>query len=434
MTTPPAQPNTAQPGAASGGASTAEQPWPVRVVSMKVAQWIDRLGEVWVEGQITQLNRRGGGTAFLVLRDPSANVSLQVTCLPAVLDRSEVPLTEGTQVIVRGKFSYWTGRGSLSLRITEIRAVGVGELLARIERLRQLLHAEGLFDPRLKRPLPFLPRTVGLVTARASAAERDVRSIAEGRWPDVRIRAEYSTVQGPTAVPQLLTALRTLDADPEVDVIILARGGGSVEDLLPFSDEALCRAVHAARTPIVSAIGHEPDNPLCDFAADVRAATPTDAAKRVVPDVLAERDRVAELRDRAAAALRGWVGREVRALEAIRSRPAFAHPHRLVDDRADDVDRLRRDGRRDVRRLLDREADGVRHLAARLTALGPAATMARGYAIVQKVTPDGENPVVRGIDEIAPGTQLRVRLPDGAAKAAVMGVERLATNTEETDE
>ncbi|GAA1070748.1 exodeoxyribonuclease VII large subunit [Tsukamurella spumae] len=418
-------------GPSSGGPSTAEHPWPVRVVSMKIGQWIDRLGEVWVEGQITQLNRRGGGTAFLTLRDPSANVSLQVTCLPAVLDRSEVPLNEGTQVIVRGKFTYWAGRGSLSLRITEIRAVGVGELLARIERLRQLLHAEGLFDPRLKRPLPFLPRTVGLVTARASAAERDVRSIAEGRWPDVRIRAEYATVQGSTAVPQLVTALRTLDADPEVDVIIMARGGGSVEDLLPFSDEALCRAVHAARTPIVSAIGHEPDNPLCDFAADVRAATPTDAAKRVVPDVVSELARIAELRSRAAAALRGWVSREAHTLEALRSRPVFAHPMRLVDDRSAEIERLLRDARRDVRRTVDRESDGVRHLAARLTTLGPAATMARGYAVVQKITPDGENPVVRSIDDLAPGSQLRVRVPDGAANTAVMGVTKISVRTED---
>ncbi|MGC5026825.1 exodeoxyribonuclease VII large subunit [Tsukamurella sp. DT100] len=423
--------STNAPGGGAGGPSTAEHPWPVRVVSMKIAQWIDRLGEVWVEGQITQLNRRGGGTAFLTLRDPSANVSVQVTCLPAVLDRSEVPLTEGTQVIVRGRFTYWTGRGSLSLRITEIRAVGVGELLARIERLRQLLHAEGLFDPRLKRPLPFLPRTVGLVTARASAAERDVRSIAEGRWPDVRIRAEYATVQGPTAVPQLVAALRTLDADPEVNVIIMARGGGSVEDLLPFSDETLCRAVHAARTPIVSAIGHEPDNPLCDFAADVRAATPTDAAKRVVPDVVAELERIAELRGRAAAALRGWVRREEHTLDALRSRPVFAHPLRLVDDRADDVARLLRDVRRDVRRTVERESERTAHLAARLTSLGPAATMARGYAVVQKVTPDGENPVVRGIDELAPGSQLRVRLPDGAASAAVMGVTKISVRTED---
>jgi exodeoxyribonuclease VII large subunit len=403
--------------------STAESPWPVRVVSMKVAQWIDRLGEVWVEGQITQLSRRGTGTAFLTLRDPAANVSLQVTCQGAVLDRAPVRLTEGTQVIVRGKFTYWAGRGSLSLRITEIRAVGIGELLARLERLRQLLHAEGLFDPRLKRRLPFLPGTVGLVTARASAAERDVRSIAESRWPAVRFRTEYATVQGPTAVPQLIEALQRLDRDPEVDVIILARGGGSVEDLLPFSDETLCRAIHTATTPIVSAIGHEPDSPLSDLVADVRAATPTDAAKQVVPDVASERTRIGELRARSASALRGWVDREQHRVDGLRSRPVLAQPMRMVEDRTADIDRLVRDGRRDVRRLVENQAATVTHLAARLTTLGPAATMSRGYAVVQKVTPDGLNPVVRSVDDIAPGTQLRVRLPDGAARAAVMQVQ-----------
>ncbi len=400
---------------------------------MKVAQWIDRLGDVWVEGQITQLNRRSGGIAFLTLRDPSANVSIQVTCQPQVLDRSEVPLGEGTQVIMRGKFLYWSGRGSISLRVTEVRAVGIGELLARIERLRQLLYAEGLFDPRIKRPLPFLPRTVGLVTARASAVERDVRSIAEDRWPAVRIRAEYATVQGPTAVSQLIRSLQVLDADPEVDVIVLARGGGSVEDLLPFSDETLCRAIHAATTPIVSAIGHEPDNPLCDHAADARAATPTDAAKRVVPDVAAETMRIGELRERSRAALRGWVEREARAVASLRSRPALADPRRIVDVRANEISRLRRDALRDIRRIVDGESATVGHLAARLSALGPAATMARGYAIVQRVTPDGHNPVVRSIADLAPATQLRVRLPDGAARAAVMAVERITPPTDQEE-
>ncbi|GAA4398904.1 exodeoxyribonuclease VII large subunit [Tsukamurella soli] len=410
--------------------STPESPWPVRIVSMKVGQWIDRLGELWVEGQITQLTRRGGGIAFLTLRDPAAEVSIEVTCLPAVLDRSEVPLTEGTRVIMRGKFSYFPARGSLSLRVTEVRAVGIGELLARIEQLRRLLQAEGLFDPRLKRTPPFLPGTVGLVTARASAAERDVRKIASERWPAVRIRAEYATVQGPTAVPQLIRALQTLDADPEVDVIVIARGGGSVEDLLPFSNEALCRAIHAATTPVVSAIGHEPDNPLCDHVADIRAATPTDAAKRVVPDVGAELVRVGELRGRGRIALRGWVQREAHGLAGLRSRPALSQPRRIVDSRADEVARLLRDARRDVRRLIDAETATTTHLAARLKTLGPAATMARGYAVVQRVTTDGENPVVRSVAEVEPATQLRVRLPDGAVRAVVMRAERGARVTE----
>ncbi|MBB1024010.1 exodeoxyribonuclease VII large subunit, partial [Dietzia sp. DQ12-76] len=307
--------------------STPEQPWPVRVVSDQIAAWIHRLGAVWVEGQITQLSLRPGTrTAFLTLRDPSVDNSLTLTCPPRLISEAPVPVTEGSRVVIRGTPRFYTGRGSFSLQVSEIRPVGIGELLARIERLKQALAAEGLFDPRLKRPLPFLPTCVGLVTGRASAAERDVVEVSRGRWPDVRFAVRNTAVQGPSAVPQILEALAELDADPVVDVIILARGGGSVEDLLPFSDEALVRAISRCRTPVVSAIGHEPDSPLSDLVADLRAATPTDAAKRVVPDVTEERRRIADARARTARALRGWVERERGQLAAVRSRPVMANP------------------------------------------------------------------------------------------------------------
>jgi exodeoxyribonuclease VII large subunit len=396
----------------------------VRTVSTKVAQWIDRLGSVWVEGQITQINARPATrTAFLVLRDPSVDMSLSVTCSPQLLRDAPVPLTEGSRVVMFGKLSFWTGRGSVSLRVTEIRAVGIGELLARIERLRALLAAEGLFDPRLKRPLPFLPGTIGLITGRASAAEHDVLSVAQRRWPAVRFEVRNTAVQGPTAVPQIIEALEELDRDPRVDVIILARGGGSVEDLLPFSDETLCRAIVACTTPVVSAIGHEPDSPLSDHVADLRAATPTDAAKRVVPDAVAEQALVSELRGRAGAALRNWVARESHLVAQLRSRPVLADPLSGIDRRAEEVERLRDTARRDVTRTIDAEATAVEHLRARLATLGPAATLARGYAVVQRVYGDTEPEVLRSVDDAPPGTQIRVRLADGAVRAAVMGRE-----------
>ncbi|BDC71546.1 exodeoxyribonuclease 7 large subunit [Prescottella equi] len=396
----------------------------MRTVSTKVAQWIDRLGSVWVEGQITQINARPGTrTAFLVLRDPSVDMSLSVTCSPQLLRDAPVPLTEGSRVVMFGKLSFWTGRGSVSLRVTEIRAVGIGELLARIERLRALLAAEGLFDPRLKRPLPFLPGTIGLITGRASAAEHDVLSVAQRRWPAVRFEVRNTAVQGPTAVPQIIEALEELDRDPGVDVIILARGGGSVEDLLPFSDETLCRAIVACTTPVVSAIGHEPDSPLSDHVADLRAATPTDAAKRVVPDAVAEQALVSELRGRAGAALRNWVARESHLVAQLRSRPVLADPLSGIDRRAEEVERLRDTARRDVTRTIDAEATAVEHLRARLATLGPAATLARGYAVVQRVYGDTEPEVLRSVDDAPPGTQIRVRLADGAVRAAVMGRE-----------
>ncbi|WP_040695201.1 exodeoxyribonuclease VII large subunit [Nocardia vinacea] len=432
MSEPPASSSTVgresagQPDRAAP-ANSAEQPWPVRSVAIKVAQWIDRLGSIWVEGQITQINLRPGtSTAFLVLRDTAADMSLSVTCHPDLIRRSAVPLQEGSRVVVYGKLAYFTGRGTISLRAMEIRPVGIGELLARIERLKALLAAEGLFDPRLKRPIPFLPKTIGLITGRASAAERDVLTVARNRWPAVRFEIRNTAVQGPTAVPQVVQALAGLDRDPAVEVIVLARGGGSVEDLLPFSDETLCRAIVAATTPIVSAIGHEPDNPLCDLVADLRAATPTDAAKRIVPDAAAELAGVRDMRARAAAALRGWVDRETRALAQLRSRPVLADPLRELDRRYDEIERLRTAARRTTDHLISTETTATRHLREKLTAVGPAATLARGYAVVQRVS-GKERHVVRSIEDAPAGSQLRIRVADGAISAAALGTQELGT-------
>ncbi|MBB5167005.1 exodeoxyribonuclease VII large subunit [Mycobacterium sp. AZCC_0083] len=393
--------------------SSPENPWPVRAVAIRVAGWIDKLGTVWVEGQLTQLNMRPDAkTVFMVLRDPAADMSLTLTCPRDLVRNAPVKLAEGTQVVVCGKPNFYTGRGTFSLRVSEIRAVGLGELLARIDRLRRLLDAEGLFDARLKRPIPFLPNTIGLITGRASAAERDVTSVAEARWPAVRFAIRNTIVQGPNAVAQIVEALRDLDADPDVDVIVVARGGGSVEDLLPFSDETLCRAIAACTTPVVSAIGHEPDSPLCDLVADLRAATPTDAAKRVVPDAVAEQALVSDLRRRSARALRNWVHREQHTLSQLRSRPVLAQPLAALTARTEEIHRARAAARRDVTRLVASETDRVGHLSARLATLGPAATLARGYAVVQVVS--DSMAVLRSVEDAPAGTRLRIRVADGA--------------------
>lgn len=375
---------------------------------------------MWVEGQITQISARpGASTAFLTLRDPSADVSLTLTCSAAMLRKMDPPVTDGSRVVVHGKPTFFLGRGTLSLRVDEIRAVGVGELLARIERLRQLLKAEGLFDPSRKRSLPFLPAGIGLITGRASAAEHDVLSNARLRWPAVRFEVRNVPVQGSTAVPQILEVLTELDREPSVQVIVLARGGGSVEDLLPFSDETLCRAVASCRTPVVSAIGHEPDSPLLDHVADVRCSTPTGAGKRVVPDVAEEAQRVHQLRDRARRALHGWVDRERRLLDSLRSRPVLADPYGPLERRSEQVVNLRDRSRRAVTAVIGNEQHAVSATRARLTTLGPAATLARGYAIVQRVNSDGTDGVVRSTEDVPPGTRLRVRVVDGAVHAVV---------------
>lgn len=403
--------------------NSADNPFPVRAVAIRVAGWIDKLGTVWVEGQLAQINLRpNSGTVFMVLRDPAADMSLTVTCSRDLVLNAPVKLTEGTQVVVCGKPSFYTGRGTFSLRLSEIRAVGVGELLARIERLRRLLDAEGLFDQRLKRPIPFLPNVIGLITSRASHAERDVTTVAAARWPAVRFAIRHAAVQGVNAVPQLVEALGDLDRDPEVDVIVIARGGGSVEDLLPFSDETLCRAISACRTPVISAVGHEPDNPLCDLVADLRAATPTDAAKRVVPDTAAEQRLIDDLRRRNAGALRNWVSREERALAQLRSRPVLADPVRMVTARADEVHRARLAMRRDITRMVTAETERIGHLSARLATLGPAATLARGYAVVQVLgEDDAVTQVLRSVDDAPDGARLRVRVADGAITARSEG-------------
>ncbi|MET9504581.1 exodeoxyribonuclease VII large subunit [Streptomyces sp. NPDC006259] len=390
--------------------TSAEAPLPVGQVSRLIGGWIERLGAVWVEGQITQLSRRpGAGVVFLTLRDPSHDISVSVTCFRQVFDAVADVVGEGARVVVHAKPEWYAPRGQLSLRAVEIRPVGVGELLARLEQLKRSLAAEGLFATERKRALPFLPQLIGLVCGRASAAERDVLENARHRWPAVRFEVRNVAVQGVHAVPQVVQAVKELDAREDVDVIIVARGGGSVEDLLPFSDEQLVRAVAACRTPVVSAIGHEPDNPLLDHVADLRASTPTDAAKKVVPDVGEELERVRMLRGRARRCVEAFVEREERGLGHALGRPVIQDPHRMIDERADHVSSLADRARRTLGHLLDRADSELAHTHARVVGLSPAATLRRGYAVLQK--DDGH--VVRDPGEVTPGEGLRARVAAG---------------------
>lgn len=407
----------------SAPTSTPEAPWAVSKLNQSVKSWIEKLGWLWVEGQLTQVNMKPTWKlSYLTLRDTQEQVSVQLTASTSLLRSMPTPLKDGDRVVIHGKPAFYAGRGTFSMWVTDIRHVGVGELLARIERLRAQLAAEGLFDPSRKKPLPYLPRTVGLITGKGSAAERDVLSVAQQRWPAVRFAVRNTAVQGANAVPEVIAALQELDSDPLVDVIIIARGGGSVEDLLPFSEEALQRAVAAATTPVVAAIGHEPDNPVLDNVADLRAATPTDAAKRVVPDVAQEYALVEEARSRMNAALRGWVERERAAVRAVRSRPVLANPLTPIERRREEIQRAASLIRRDVTYLLGRERSAVDGLRARVSALGPSATLARGYAVVQVLPRDGSGPeVVTSIEQSPPGSQLRVRVGDGSITAAAMG-------------
>jgi exodeoxyribonuclease VII large subunit len=387
--------------------TSAEQPVPVRTVMRLVGDWIGRLGRVWVEGQIAELNRRGS-TVFLTLRDPVAAVSVRVICPASVLDATEPAPGEGARVVIWAKPEFNAAKGTFALAAAQVKAVGIGELLARLERLRTELAREGLFAAERKRPLPFLPAKIGLICGRDSAAERDVLRNASRRWPAVQFRVREVAVQGSTASAEIIDALHRLDADRDVQVIIIARGGGSLEDLLPFSDEELIRAVAGCRTPVISAIGHEQDVPLLDLVADVRASTPTDAARRAVPDVTEQLQLIAQLRARARRSVTGRLDREASWLTAIRSRPALASPQRELDRQLEQVLGLAERASLAMSASLDRRAADLIHIRARLEALSPASTLRRGYAIVQHA----DDQVVRSAAQVTAGERLTVRFAD----------------------
>jgi len=418
MSTPAADPTGRAALPEKAADTTAEQPWPVRLLSMRIGEYVEKMSTLWVEGQVVQLNRRPGArTAYLTLRDPDVDMSLSVSIQVNALDAMPGPLSEGARVVLQAKPSFWTQRGSLMLDARQIRPVGVGELLARLEYLKRHLAQEGLFARDRKRPLPFLPRRVGLVCGRASAAERDVVENALRRWPATRFEIRQVAVQGATAVAEVTAALAELDTHPEVDVIVIARGGGGVEDLLPFSNETLVRAVAAARTPVVSAIGHDVDTPLLDLVADHRASTPTDAAKAVVPDAAAERSGISATRERSRRALAARLHSERRRLVELRSRPVLTDKGAFVRSQREVVEALRARARRRVEAQLHRGRDHTTHLRAQVRTLSPQSTLDRGYAIVQHA--DGA--VVSDPADLEVGELLRVRVARGDFAARPVG-------------
>ena len=392
------------------GDTTAEDPWPVRLLSLKIADYVDKMSTLWVEGQVVQVSRRPGqSTAYLTLRDPDVDMSLNVTVRTTILDAMSAPLAEGARVVVQAKPTFWAKRGTLQLSARQVRPVGVGELLARLEHLKRILASEGLFDTDRKRPLPFLPHKIGLICGRASAAEKDVVENARRRWPAVQFEIRTVSVQGPNTVPEVSAALGELDADRSVDVIVITRGGGSFEDLLPFSNEALIRAVAGAVTPVVSAIGHDVDTPLLDFVADLRASTPTDAAKRIVPDVKEQRAAIEQTRQRICRVLTSRVHTERRLLISLRTRPVMADPRAMITARRQELDALKDRARRRVRSNVHRAADQIDHLRSQVRALSPLATLQRGYAVVQHA--DGR--IVMDRADVEADELLRVRVARG---------------------
>jgi exodeoxyribonuclease VII large subunit len=395
---------------------TAESPWPVGLLAGKVRDWIDRLGTAWVEGEITQWNS-SGGNVYGKLKDLEMDATVSFSIWSSVRSKIPADLKQGDRVIAAIKPNFWVKGGTLTMQVFDMRHVGLGDLLERLERLRRQLASEGLFSPERKRPLPFLPQCIGLITGKDSDAEKDVLRNAQLRWPSVRFKVVHAAVQGERMVGEVTAALQRLDADPEVDVIIVARGGGDFQNLLGFSDEGLVRAASAATTPIVSAIGHEADRPLLDDVADLRASTPTDAAKRVVPDVGEELQGVRQARSRIGLRLTQVVNTEIDRLGQIRSRPVLANPQTLIDVRADELVRYVARSEELLHRVIERASTRVSELTAQLRALSPESTLRRGYSIAQ--LPSGA--VLRDASEAPLDTPLLLTLATGTLGATSTG-------------
>ncbi|MEY3795381.1 MAG: hypothetical protein RLZZ120_492 [Actinomycetota bacterium] len=394
--------------------TSSESPAPVRVVSEALKEYIDRLGPIWIEGEISELNERSGGMAFMRLRDTSADMSISVMCYKSVLATAQ-PLPANARVVIHAKPSWFTKNGSLTMSAKEIRQVGVGELLARLEALKEKLALEGLFNSDRKVKLPLLPRTVGLICGRNTDAEKDVVENARRRWPAVQFEIREVAVQGAAAVVEVSQALQELEANPLVDVIIITRGGGSFEDLLPFSDETLVRLAASCKTPIVSAIGHEKDAPLLDLVADYRASTPTDAAKRVVPDIAQEISDIEKLRDRALRSLVARLDFESQQIAQLRNRPVMKDPIVMVTTRRDELKALRDRALRGFASLIEIEKKELKGVRDHLRSLSPQSTMDRGYAVVQLT--DGK--ILRDATKLKAGTALRIRVAKGETGATV---------------
>jgi exodeoxyribonuclease VII large subunit len=394
--------------------TSSESPAPVRVVTEAIKEYVDRLGPIWIEGEIAELNERSGMMAFMRLRDTSADMSISVMCHKSVIAAVK-PLPANARVVIYAKPSWYTKSGTLSMAAKEIRQVGVGELLARLEALKSLLANEGLFSIDRKVSLPLLPHKVGLICGRNTDAEKDVVENARRRWPAVEFEIREVTVQGAAAVVEVSAALRELEADPDVDVIIITRGGGSFEDLLPFSDESLIRLAASCETPIVSAIGHEKDSPLLDLVADYRASTPTDAAKRVVPDIAEEIATIEKLRDRATRALTARIDFESNFIAQLRSRPVMKDPGAFITLLYEELKDLQQRSTRSFAATIDAERKELKAITAHLRSLSPQSTLDRGYSVVRNAKGD----VIRDPKQLSKGDLLAIKVAKGETSATV---------------
>jgi len=388
--------------------SSPEAPWSIQKLSELMGGYIDRLGPVWVEAEITQWGQ-SAGNIYGKLSDTEADAQVSITIWRRSQERIPEGLHQGDRVIAQIKPSWWVKGGTLSMNVLEMRHTGLGEILEKLEKLKAQLSNEGLFDQERKKTLPFLPGVIGLVTGKDSDAEKDVLTNAKLRWPDVEFVVEHAAVQGDKSVSEVMVALQKLEDNPAVEVIIVARGGGDFMNLLPFSDERLVRLVATLTTPVVSAIGHEADRPLLEEVADLRASTPTDAAKRVVPDVEAEKQLLEEARHRLDAKLSALIEAELEHLKSFRTRPALADPDSLIDRKSEELLQIVARGVDVSSLVIERHQAQLAQLAGSLRGLSPQNTLNRGYAIARNAT----GQVISRVGQVSSGDALRLRVADG---------------------
>jgi exodeoxyribonuclease VII large subunit len=386
-----------------------DHPFTVQQLSERVANAVKGWGNAWVEGEIIKFQAKAGGHAYPQLRDLATGSTISLVIFNGVLVSAGEEFKDGDRVLVSGNMDYYVARGTLSLKVSSIKKVGLGVLMAEIEARRAKIYAEGLADPSKKKKLPFLPGVIGLITAENSDAEKDVRQNILLRWPEAVIKMANVSVQGAECAPSVIAALKKMDADPEVEVIIITRGGGGFLDLVGFSDEALVRAVAACETPVISAIGHENDRPIIDDVSDLRASTPTDAAKRVVPDVVDERRKIADSLERMKSIIGSYLGHQVTLIQQIRQHPLLKDPHAYLIQRSDDLTRALGELRDDLDYKLDRQTTDLANKKSLLRSLSPQSTLDRGYAVVR----DSEGKVITDPKMAKSGTLLKLRVAKG---------------------
>lgn len=397
--------------------SSENSPWQVSQLSRSIKDWIEKLGKVWVEGELQAYSEKPAGV-FASIRDLDVEMSVEVHAFMNSGAEIEIGLSQGDRVVALLQPAFWPKNGKLTMRVLKMHKVGLGELLERLERLKQQLIAEGLADPARKKPLPFLPNRIGLITGANSDAEKDILQNAKLRWPAVQFEIHHTHVQGDKAVNEILFALGELDANPEVDVIIVARGGGSFQDLLPFSDERLVRAAANLSKPLVSAIGHENDQPLLDLVSDLRASTPTDAAKRVVPDVVEELRGLSIAKSRLRMRMANILDAQWQLVSAIRSRPVLASPFGFIDAQQELVFQLKRRVREIFDFRLQSGSLEVSQLKARARSLSPQLTLERGYAVLT-------DPAGNRVATLAAGQEFVVKTSNQEISAQATKVKEL---------